>query len=70
MTAFDGVVQSPIRRPKSEQRNPALHQDALENMPVYVMPELVCQHGFNLIRGVAVEKSVGQNDAPRVTETS
>ena len=66
MTAFDGVVQGPIRRPKSEQRNPGLHQDALENMPVYVMTELVRQHGFNLVGRVAVEQSVGENDAPRV----
>ena len=66
MTPFDGVVQGPVRRPKSEQRNPRLHQDAFEDMPVYVMPEFVRKHGFNLIGGVAVEQSVGENDAPRV----
>src|SRR5206468_12921267 len=64
------IVQRPISSREPNQGHPSLHSDALQDVLVNVMTKFVGQHGLDLIRRVIVEKSVGQNNAPRVTEAS
>ena len=63
--ALDGIIQHFARQVESEKGNYGLHENALQNMAMDVMPEFVRQHGLNLVVGVVVEQSVGEDDATR-----
>jgi hypothetical protein len=47
----------------------SLHQNALEDMPVHVMPEFVCKNRLDLFGRVVIKKSVGQDDAARIAQS-
>ena len=68
MHAVDCIVENQIGRPESDERDACLHQDALEDMPVNVMPEFVGQNGFNFIGGVVGQQRVGQNNPASVAQ--
>ena len=57
------VMQHPVRRPETEERDRRLHENALQNVAMHVVSEFVGQHRFDLFRRVVVEQRVGQNDA-------
>ena len=43
---IDGIVQSPVRRPETEESNRRLHKNALENVAMHVVPQFVRQHSL------------------------
>src|SRR5579871_7006269 len=60
-----GVMKGPIRRPKAKQSNPRLYEYALQDVPVYVMPEFVRQNRLDLFWRVIIEQRVRKNNAAR-----
>ncbi len=48
----DDVAQHAVGGPESDERDARLHQDALEDVLMDVVAELVGEHGFDLVAAV------------------
>ena len=44
-----GAACPAIRQPEAEERDPRLHENTLQNVAVYMMPEFVGEHGFDFV---------------------
>ena len=69
MTLVNRVVQDCTGSPETDECHHCLHSDALQNMPVDVVPQLVSEHRFNLVIGIILQQRVGQDDATGRTES-
>src|ERR1019366_162674 len=59
-----GVAQNFVGQPEAEERDSRLHNNALQNVAVHVMPEFVREHSFDFVVRIVVQQGVGENDAP------
>jgi hypothetical protein len=52
---LDCVVQRQVANPEAYKRNQGLHRNALHDVLVDVVPEFVCEHGFDLVVRVILQ---------------
>src|SRR5215467_5519492 len=62
-------MKSPVRCPEADKRDSCLHENALENVAMYMMAQFVRQHRFNLIGCVVIQKRVRQNNSPSAAKS-